>query len=92
VTPPDTSPHPSPLESQEASTALAALLTDAAQALDDWITTHASVFCTTAAVQDARARIARHGGTLYYAATLRQRLRAAAATELQRASSFNRTR
>ena len=79
--------NPSPAKTQQAlpkashranaSRAGATLLSESAQALQDWITTYASDNCSPESVKEARERIARRGGTITYAAELSQRLREA---------------
>lgn len=49
-------------------------LSDAIQALDDWITTYASEWCGEAEVKVAVKRIWDNGGTLSYVTEMRIRL------------------
>jgi hypothetical protein len=53
------------------------LLTEVAQALDDWIVISAPEFCNEKHVAAARKRIRNKGGTLAYVTELRDRVRSA---------------
>lgn len=54
------------------------LLSEAAQALDDWITIYAHEMCRPEVVEQARKRVFKGGGTIAYAANIADRLRKAA--------------
>lgn len=56
---------------------LRAVLNDCIVAIDDWLNTYAHDMCEDHRVQEARDRIAAHGGTLAYIARLQATNRAA---------------
>lgn len=53
------------------------LLKEASEALDDWLHTFASELCDEKKVQESYDRIHAGGGTLYYIASLNQRIKQA---------------
>lgn len=52
------------------------VLKAAQQALDDWIVTYAGEFCLPETVKVAWKRISENGGTIAYAADIREKLAA----------------
>ena len=64
---------------------LETVLLEAAQAMDDWITTYAAEHCSEEQVAAAWKRIMEHGGTLSYASTLRIKLQYIAGVKLSEA-------